>query len=60
MATVPAELKERLDAMAEDAVRRVEEAKTPEEKIEALENLEATKTVLNAYLFDYDTMVKLA
>lgn len=60
MATVPAELRERLDAMAEDAVKRVEEAKTPEEKIEALENLEVTKSVLNAYLFDYDTMVKLS
>lgn len=60
MATVPAELRERLDAMAEDAVKRVEEANTPDEKIEALENLEVTKSVLNAYLFDYDTMVKLS
>lgn len=60
MATVPAELKERLDAMAEDAVKRVEEAKTTEEKIEALKKLEAAKSVYNAYIFNYDTMVKLS
>lgn len=57
---MPTELREKLNFLVDKANKRIEKAKTIEEKIEAQKELEAVKSVYNAYTFNYKIMEKLS
>lgn len=57
---MPTELREKLDFLVDKANKRIEKSKTIEEKIEAQKELEAVKSVYNAYTFNYKIMEKLS
>lgn len=49
-----------MKSLLDDAVAKVNGAKTPEEQVTAEMNLRATKAVINAYQYHADAMKRLS